>query len=132
MSKNNSNIAIHPSHSAAEVVTTELRHPGFGLKKLTREWPYRPVLCRWAAILLIATGMQIPIFQTLHATTPKNEESGAKSTVKKITDGGITSAVEDELIFESEVSRSMWMSARAKGSSLFLGRWTTSSPKTGR
>jgi osmotically-inducible protein OsmY len=103
MSKNNSNIAIHPSHSAAEVVTTELRHPGFGLKKLAREWPYRSVLCRWAAILLIATGMQIPIFQTLHATTPKNEESGAKSTVKKITDGGITSAVEDELIFESGV-----------------------------
>ena len=48
--------------------------------------------------------MQIPALQTVHATTPKNEEGGAQSTVKKITDGGITSAVEDELIFESEVS----------------------------
>ncbi len=103
MNRNNSCTAIHPSHLAAEVAITEFRHLGFELKELAREWPYRSVLCRWAAILLIAAGMQILIFQTSHATTPKNDARSAKSTVKKITDGGITAAVEDELVFESGV-----------------------------
>jgi osmotically-inducible protein OsmY len=60
---------------------------------------------RWSAILLIAAGMQIPVMQMLHATMIKNEkkDNGFTPDEKKITDDGITSAVEDELVFENGV-----------------------------
>jgi hypothetical protein len=34
MSKNNSIVAIYPSHTAAEAAVKELQHSGFDMKKL--------------------------------------------------------------------------------------------------
>ena len=60
---------------------------------------------RLSAILLIAIGMQISVMQMLHASTTKNKKSdgGVTSVIKKITDDGITSAVEGALLDENGV-----------------------------
>lgn len=57
-------------------------------------WPYRMVVGRWSAILLIAAGMQTLALLPLQAAT----------TRKVITDSGITAAVDAALIQEKGVS----------------------------
>jgi osmotically-inducible protein OsmY len=58
-----------------------------------KKWAHRAGIGRWSAILLIAAGMQDLILPPLQAATPK----------KDITDKGITSAVETELLIEKGV-----------------------------
>ena len=59
-----------------------------------KEWAQRPAIGTWPALVLIAAGMQTLILQPLAAATLKNE----------ITDGGITSVVEKDLILDKGVS----------------------------
>jgi osmotically-inducible protein OsmY len=64
------------------------------MKKLKlNEWTHRAAICRWSALLLVGTGMQILVLPPLQAATP----------AKEITDSRITSAVEDGLILEKGV-----------------------------
>jgi osmotically-inducible protein OsmY len=58
-----------------------------------KKWAHRATIGRWSAILLIAAGMQNLVLLPLQAATPK----------KEITDKGITSAVETELLIEKGV-----------------------------
>ena len=58
-----------------------------------KQWTHRAGIGRWSAILLFAAGMQNLVLPPLQAATPK----------KDITDKGITSAVETELLIEKGV-----------------------------
>ena len=58
------------------------------------KWPHRAAIVKWSAILLIAAGMQNLVLLPLQAATPK----------KKITDSGITTAVEAGFNSEKGVS----------------------------
>jgi osmotically-inducible protein OsmY len=58
-----------------------------------KKWAHRAGIGRWSAILLIAAGMQNLVLPPLQAATPK----------KDITDKGITSAIETELLIEKGV-----------------------------
>jgi len=83
-------VANYPSHTAA---ITELWQSDFNMKKLLNERPPLKTIGRWATILLIAAGLQIPLLPPLQAAT----------TGKKITDSAITIAVENEILFDRGV-----------------------------
>jgi osmotically-inducible protein OsmY len=66
---------------------------------MLKEWPHRAGIGRRSALLLIAAGMQIVFVPWLQAATTEQPAT----TQQKITDRGITNAVEDGLIYEKGV-----------------------------
>jgi len=105
MNKRNIINAIQQSYADDEAVIKELQQSKFDFRKLLKERFRCASIGRWSVIMLIAAGVQIAIFSPSQAADKKNKikDSNTTSAAKKITDYGITSAVEDALILESDV-----------------------------